>query len=460
MPKDPVLTAHAVSDDLFEIGGEFAPASIRDQMVRARLVVDRLIENGRIGMKGPDLLIIGAGSTGLTAAIRAASLGVRTVVVDEGKPGFRLRKCTSRDVEPTLYDWPASHWPEARFPWGGEKMPLTWEAGKANQIAIRWNNQLRAWKRLLGKLLVIHYGTTARLSSNVPAPSRTPSDLVEVSCVNTAVHPPQKFGAVVSCIGWGQESCEGLSTPYRFNYRGYYFWDKDRFQDLNCGLPSPPVILISGGGDGALQDLIRILTRKSAAQAFALVLDAMRGHPGVLSAVTEEIREAEDVARRALSWNLHKKHDAIAFRRLEDAHLRAIAHLKGSAAWPSVLRVIERMLVTPMPTVHLGHAEAYFGQCYPLNRFLGLLLLDVAPSGIRKPGSRVVRVIGKGHVCGGAPGPCHGKPHDVWVKDAAGGLTQHSYDVVILRYGLLGPKRFFPGEAVRVRQILPYCVQQ
>ncbi|GAB6842674.1 hypothetical protein HNR00_003255 [Methylorubrum rhodinum] len=459
MPKDPVLSAHAVSDNLFEIGGEFAPASIRDQMVRARLVVDRLIENGRIGKGGPDLLVIGAGSTGLTAAIRAASLDVRTVVADKEPPGFRLSRCTSRDVEPTLYDWPASHWPEARFPWGGEAMPLPWTAKKANEIALDWDIRLRAWRRALGKRLDIRYRTTVRLSSNVLAPSATPSDLVEVSCVNTAVQAPEKFGAVISCIGWGQESCEGLSAPYRTNYRGFDFWEKDEFQDRNCGLASPPNILISGGGDGALQDLIRILTRRSAAQAFALVLDAMRGHPGVLAAVTEEIREAEDIARRALSWNLTEQHDAAVFRGLEDAHLRAIAHLKGSAAWPSVLRAVRLMLVDPEPIVHVGHGNPWFSQCYPLNRFLGLLLLDVAGGRIRKPETRVVRVVGHGHVCGGIPGDCHGKAHDVWIRDAAGVVTRHTYDVIILRHGLVGPKRFFPGEALRVRQILPYRVQ-
>lgn len=454
-----MLAAHAVGDNLFEIGGEFAPASIRDQMVRARLVVDRLIENGRIGRGGPNLLVIGAGSTGLTAAIRAASLHVRTVVADKGPSGFRLSRCTSWDVEPTLYDWPASHWPEAHFPWGSETMPLPWRAKKANEIALDWDIQLRAWRRALGARLDLRYRTTVRLSSNVPAPSATPSDLVEVSCVNTVVQMPEKFGAVVSCIGWGQESCESLSAPYRTNYRGFDFWDEDQFQEPDCGLPSPPNILISGGGDGALQDLIRILTRKSAAQAFALVLDAMRGHPGVLAAVTEEIREAEDIARRALSWNLTDRHDAPVFRSLEDAHLRAIAHLKGSAAWPSVLRAVRLMLVDPVPSVNLGHGNPYFSQCYPLNRFLGLLILDAAGGHIRRPETRVVRVVGNGHVCSGSPGGCHGKAHEVWIRDAAGAVTQHSYDVVILRHGLMGPKRFFPGEAIRVRQILPYRVQ-
>ncbi|MFD1303676.1 FAD-binding protein [Methylobacterium marchantiae] len=455
---DPVLVAHAAGDNCFEISGEFAPASIRDQMVRARLVVDRLIENGLLDNESLSLLVIGAGSTGLTAAIRAASLGVRTVVVSKDKPGFRLRRCLSRDVEPTLYDWPASHWPEARFPWAGETMPLTWEAMVASRIAIDWSNQLRAWRSKLGSLLDIRYSTTVKLAFS---PSGSMRDDVEATFNSpTVTYATERFGAVVSCIGWGSESCEAISTPHAQSYRGFDFWDTDQFQGLNCGLSSQPNILISGGGDGALQDLIRILTRKSAAQAFALILDALRGHAGVLAAMTEEIREAEDIARRALSWNLHEKHDAMAFKRLEAAHIRAIAHLQGSAAWPSVDRAIKAMLIPSMPLIHLVHSKPYFAQCYPLNRFIGLLLIAVAAGEIRKPNTRVVRVVGKGHICEGKPRTCHGKAHDVSIRDAAGAITTTTYDVVILRHGLVGPKRFLPGKAVRVRQILPYCVQQ
>ena len=454
---DPVLVAHAAGDNCFEISGEFAPASIRDQMVRARLVVDRLIENGRIDER-LNLLVIGAGSTGLTAAIRAASLGVRTVVVNDDVPGFRLGRCLSRDVEPTLYDWPASHWPEASFPWAGEKMPLPWDAMAANRIAIGWNDELLAWENELGPLLDIRYSTTVKLA--FPPSGSTLDDVEGTFTSTTKTYLPERFGAVISCIGWGSESCEGNSTPFARHYRGFDFWETDRFQQMNCGLSSPPNILISGGGDGALQDLIRVLTRKSTAQAFELILDSLRGHAGVLAAVTEEIREAEDIARRALSWNLHEKHDAKAFQSLEDAHNRAIAHLKGSAAWPSVNRAIQAMLVAPAPRVHLVHTKPFFVQCYPLNRFLGLLLLDAAGGDTRQSGKRVVRVVGDGHDCDGVARHCHGKAHEVWIEDAAKVFTKHTYEVVILRHGLNGPKRFFAGEAVRVRQILPYCVQE
>ena len=77
---DPILDAHQVVPGFFVISGPLAPISIRDQMIRGQLLVERLLEKRTIvptGNIGPDskfgVVIVGAGAAGVTAAITAAN---------------------------------------------------------------------------------------------------------------------------------------------------------------------------------------------------------------------------------------------------------------------------------------------------------------------------------------------------------------------------------------------------
>jgi hypothetical protein len=68
-------------------------------------------------------------------------------------------------------------------------------------------------------------------------------------------------------------SCEGAGSEQTKigNYKGLRFWDKDKFEQEYLGIKPPrtPQILISGGGDGALQDFLRIITKvKSVADIY------------------------------------------------------------------------------------------------------------------------------------------------------------------------------------------------
>jgi len=86
---DPILDAHQVVPGFFVISGPLAPISIRDQMIRGQLLVERLLEKRTIvptGNIGPDskfgVVIVGAGAAGVTAAITAANSLVSALVVD------------------------------------------------------------------------------------------------------------------------------------------------------------------------------------------------------------------------------------------------------------------------------------------------------------------------------------------------------------------------------------------
>jgi hypothetical protein len=120
---DPFLAAHMVAPLMLEIGPRLSPVSIRDQMVRAALAVDRALHEGLIGRARP-LFVVGAGVAGASAAIRASGAGVPTVLVDRDQAFSRQRGCFTRWVDPTQYDWPALHAEEGVYPWKGPAVEL------------------------------------------------------------------------------------------------------------------------------------------------------------------------------------------------------------------------------------------------------------------------------------------------------------------------------------------------
>jgi cation diffusion facilitator CzcD-associated flavoprotein CzcO len=140
---DPFLLSHSCAPFQFTFAGPLTPVSIRDQMIRGKMFADRAIEQ-RIISRDRDLLVTGAGAGGVTAAIRAAQLGVKTTLVEASPQAFgRQKNCTTRWVDPTQYDWPADHWDRAKYPWTPPAVPLPWSAQLSAPIAAVWERELR-----------------------------------------------------------------------------------------------------------------------------------------------------------------------------------------------------------------------------------------------------------------------------------------------------------------------------
>jgi hypothetical protein len=158
---DPFLLAHLVSPFFFDIEGTLSPISIRDQMIRGRMIVDRAVEEGLLNRGARSLLVIGAGAAGATAAIRAAQHGVHTMLIDIAPaPFLRQAGCRSRWVDPTQYDWPVDHWAASRYPWKPPRMPLPWRANYANDLAVLWTMILNTAHMQYRGLLDVRYSTT------------------------------------------------------------------------------------------------------------------------------------------------------------------------------------------------------------------------------------------------------------------------------------------------------------
>ena len=460
---DPFLLAHIVHPLFFDIGGRLSPISIRDQMIRGRLVVDRAWEERLIG-PSRDLLVIGAGAAGGTAAIRAAQRGVRTTLIDAAPaPFLRQALCCSRWVDPTQYDWPLDHWAQGIYHWRPPAMPLPWPANRANVLAAGWTGLLnRARRRYLPPLLNVLYNTTV---AGIPTLASPPLSLHVVLNVRGTHGVPMNFGMVVSCVGFGTEQCT-LGT-----YTGFAFWDNDPFELLpHLGLSEPPRILISGGGDGALQDFLRIVTTCASAQA---IYSRLR----LPTYVESELQSAEDDANRAYIWGEKRLHDHDIHHRLHQTHQRlvdSLLPLGAQSSVPELLSGLAAILRDPLPEVELVFPCDHFSQCYGLNRFLVLLIatfLQRQHTSRRiplRPYTKVVAVTGTHpHMCHNNPSSCHGQPHQVTLEDGhrCVGSTPTpvssgvDYHVVVIRHGIVPPTPVFgTTRTAPPRQLLPYHV--
>ena len=114
LASDPILrTYHIPAKEYlcYDASGYFSPISIKDQVIRVCTILKHAKDNGLISKKRP-LLIIGGGIAGCVAALRAANLGVKTVLIDKNYILNNLVTNSLRIICPTQYDWTASHWNE------------------------------------------------------------------------------------------------------------------------------------------------------------------------------------------------------------------------------------------------------------------------------------------------------------------------------------------------------------
>ncbi len=419
-------------------------------MVRARTAVDRAIEAGLIG-PGRPLLVIGAGAAGATAAIRSAAHGISTLLV-EAAPGPFLRQagCRTRWIDPVQYDWPVDHWQKGLYPWISPAMPLPCVAGPANQIALAWTLALNR-ARLRHPRLQVMYRTVL-----VGGPVLLPPGVLQVRLSSGRALPffVPRVGMVLSCVGAGTErSTHG-------NYAGFDFWSTDPFQ----GLAATDQVLISGGGDGALQDYLRIVTGLKAAEEIYTRL-------GIPLAIEHLLQSAEDQAGRVYIWGGDARHDHDALLRLHQIHETVVNKLL--ARLPSLSKKLREITAAKPSTVKLVYPCAHFSRCYGLNRFLVLLLatylkryhgMDTLLSG-----HNLHAVHGVGHTCGRSPSTCHGQLHQVVTaldpdcrvqpRQALATLAP-LFNVVIIRHGIAPAPPLFAGAHLiaQPRQMLPYHV--
>lgn len=400
---DPVLHAHLVGPNLqqkyekyedllcerifYDISGRFDPASIRDQIVRAVLIVERAIEEKVISKDRP-LLIIGGGFSGVAAAYQATKRHqIPTVQVELGEQwlGKFRRLIGARFVCPTQYDFPSEHWRQGYYPLDQNSAEMMVKIGRRSASGLvddfmKYVDELSQnplYSGLLGitaEVLQVKSPTEENQRfaiAQVEYRRAQNNDLVTFTDVST------EFGMVLSCVGFGGEN------TVIDNFMGVPFWYASHSTVPYQRADPPKNVLLCGSGDGSLQDFLLIITGKKSARE---IYDALKLPGRVGPTVQARIWQAEEQALRRAMWagkqgkpssktierncetfrRLHQEYEKIVVELMNNEHEFAEelrSNIEGLVGW-----FLEKN------TISIAYKCNHFTKCYPFNRFLVLLI--------------------------------------------------------------------------------------
>jgi hypothetical protein len=464
---DPVLLATEVGARLYTIGAA-QPSSIRDQIFRAQLVIDRVIDAGLVS-RNAEILIAGAGIGGVAAAIRSAQHGLVVTLIDERSYAFGVQvPCATRWLDPTQYDWPLAHWTEDVLP--GPEMPIPYQAGYARDLAALWEISFKKSLRTLAPKLTFFENT--RLVDIGP---RTPENLDRTALLEIARvvgRVSKRFPLILVCMGMGRETC----SVDRF--AGYWFWQTDALADSDFGITGNASILISGGGDGALQDFIRAATgRKSAREVYESLPALVKNESH-----QKRIQDAEDQSQRGYLWSISEAQRHDISQALHDTHTGVIDTLFDDASTVSALNAwcheVLHDRLSKCTNITLAYPCTHFGSCYALNRFLALLIArcisELIGKQVLNPNTKVRSIFpatassettslqAELHSCTGDAYACYGQPHVVTFESGACDRTdpkrirESTFNIIVLRHGVQSSDNLFDFPPRLHRHPLPY----
>lgn len=454
------LTIHQVSPNGFELTG-LRTGSIRDQLLRASMLVAELKAAGYVSQSLP-LLVLGGGPAGVAAALSAAKAGVSSTVVEiEDQLFSSLRLANKREVSPYEYDWPQDHWTERRFPRNGETVPpLSMRRRTGADLWQVWNRAIARWMTSsngTGGSGLITLQTNCDARCLYIGPQGGASKAVHVNGPWADGQPAKWFGAVLSCTGIGQEKTSDTHLPERWGgYRGPKYWIHDD------GLSSSTQVsfrsaLVSGGGDGALQDFQRAATGvfgQDLVERLEYAADNARTPFRFARALNVAVvHAAEDRGRRAHAWRAAPG----LTRELKEWQERFVQAVEDQLQQFSAeqLEDLANGVFRPelrngafVVTLVLPRLVPDF--CYALNRYLLVVLLRLArhiSPAVANPirvffGAGIISIRASDKVSGpiahtcGNPAECRGKSHTVIIQSfESQRITATIADLVVVRHG-------------------------
>ena len=447
---DQALSFHRIAPGQYELSG-LRTGSVRDQILRAQLLVERLLGSGDVNDE--PLLVVGGGVAGICAALTASRLGRDVTLVEKYLSPFHTQaRVTTRWLDPTAFDWPHMHWTKGDMAWNGTSYQLPYIRNWSDQLATQWT---MLWYAVVGPspmplppgsgLIVEYTGVDARTFTFSPV-----GNGVHVTPMN------RSFCAVVSCIGFSGERTSVQSTGAG-SLEGPAFWSTDALALKGLGIGGPPHgsktrVLISGGGDGAQQDFLRVLTGKFGKELFDLL------GLNKLQLDLTEVLLAEDSGRRVHAWSDPGAPPMRAYVEWHAAYERLSATIWNQWEDAGEIAALCSHLDSSVEVTWLVR-EAVPGYCYGLNRLLALLVARLHAEHTSRPhpkaaaagytptgrevylaGFKLAHVVPRGaaHACGPA---CYGHEHDVHVLGtfpsvALGTLLLGRYQVLVLRHGI------------------------
>jgi hypothetical protein len=441
---DSFLASLTVRPSLFDLSSKVYPGSIRDQIVRASLFVDRAAESGYFGSNksraARRVLVVGAGASGVTVILRLAGLSnkVEAILADTAPKILGVQAMsTHRFISPSVYDWPASHYREDTF---GGILP-DYREGSPSRLA-------RDWQVAYHKAIRPNPHRHARahiLEGNGP-PWRVrfqgPWDGAELS-------EPEDFHVLVCCRGFGKERTIG-------DFPSYGFWERDPYPHLTRKLPpgfTGPVAIL-GGGDGGIQDALRFIANGATCRDIMTALHPLLEANPQIARTIHSLRCEEENAQRqiavhpqsaaALEESLHRKYQAL------------IALI--FATQPAIFAEFVDKFVE-FSGVHLFYRAQTLGPCFGLNRFLAMLfdehLRRHHEHRLLRPGFTAESVACIGHrPTDDDPSDCQGKDHQVNFLEPEN--QPFSCQIVIPRIGIDTKRDDWSYRGAQLHQCLPW----
>ncbi len=365
------------------------------------------------------------------------------------------------------YDWPLDHWDQDRFPWTDSKTAFAWKSGPSNEVAELWRKELVGYKEKYRRKLEIQFDASpSKIDQFNKNSHRIRVELLTSQKKRSIVD----VSLIVVCRGSGSEKTfihSAKVDPPAGIFRGFLFWDDDPLEQECSGLGTgKDDVLISGSGDGALQDFLRVATRKSSAKQ--IYQHCFGSSESTRSTLERTILCAEMRARSALHWGTGGRFDHDIHQELESVHKKMVdLALRDSI----VVRNLDSILVRRPNSLKLIHKCTHLMCSYALNRFLVLL---ISARLFRENGNRVIE--SETAVTGvlnshppeqcGDPWICLGKNHEItlrdhpfcWSVEGSERTIRLNANVVVIRHGIDAID--IPWIALtplsNPRQILPY----
>lgn len=383
------LIAHKAGVRLYNLSAGLNYVSIKDQTVRACALVDSIKAAGWLHRLPPaanvyEVVVVGAGAAGVTAAWRAASYGLNVLVVEKADTPFpALLGCTDRFISFSMYDWPepfcqVEHFPSLQdLPVKGKRIdednfPVYSNGSKpqlASVYAAQWLTRLgldecricRSNAKYSIEWNFGHIAVPERLPESVYAP---PPPAVSVQL--TPMYP----GATVRIIQAANVIlATGIGAEREIDgYRPPPFWTVN--PDAPWAVPPSKTsrhqknIVISGAGDGAIQDTLKSLFSKEVGNLIPLAEYLLNGRA---SRIKANLLAAERHAERQLLWGVD--HHAV-YSALQTVYDECVVNIGVS----KILGWKKRHLRSDMHVDWIIGKSGVFSKAFPLNRLLATVL--------------------------------------------------------------------------------------
>lgn len=449
MLYDPFLFDHEVAPRQYELSNGIQPVSIRDQIIRGTEIVARLVACGVVPRDTGQLLVVGGGVVGFSAALEAVTQGVTVTLLEADTTYFSLfDQCTSRRVDPTFYDWPLLNWRAHTF--NSPTPPLAFSPGSIATAVKVWRNLIKTTNKVHFE---VRTGTTF-----VPKDITLQNDKIHYKPTSLLI--PEIYDAILYAAGMGTERVwlnDSIDLPKQ--YCGPKFWQTDQLSQRWCGKPNQPAVLIAGSGDGALQDYIRILTGLHPAEVLEKIDDELNGKAEWQDAQYRLLASQDKAARQyalGCKSKFHKERDKAIEAELHKAFKMEIETLFCSCGSniKTVIDSIVKARKADLPhTLHLLISNEAFTWCYAANRFLVLLLSEYLQMKYHSDDTFLGHTLLYGHELRSTD--MNGNEVEaISVKKRTRTLLQ--YDLVIIRFGLKRPVSLCPsGKSPRQRSMMP-----